>query len=142
MASSENLQGPGRGGADGEALSSVMEPVRGLLQVGRRFYAAPRGQARVRRATDVIALAASLLVLVGIVAAQPPKPLEVALLALRARLPRLADAGLGVPDRAARALDGDRAGRAAVLAPAEDHRRGAARRRARGGAGDGVQPRT
>ena len=80
MASTENLKGPDRGGSDGEALSSVMEPVRGLLHVGRRFYAAPRGQARVRRATDILVLAISLLVLIGIVAAQPPRPLEVALL--------------------------------------------------------------
>ncbi len=87
MASSENLQGPGRDGSDGEALSSVMEPVRGLLHVGRRFYAAPRGQARVRRATDIIALAVALLVLVGIVVAQPPKPLEVALLAFARDFP-------------------------------------------------------
>ena len=72
---------PAAASADGEAFS-VMEPVRGLIHVGRRFYAAPRGQARVRRATDIILLAASLLALVGVVAAQPPKPLEVAVLDL------------------------------------------------------------
>ena len=79
MASPENPNEPRRGGLDGEALS-VMEPVRGLLHVGRRFYAAPRGQARVRRATDIILLAGTLLALAGIIAAQPPRPLEVALL--------------------------------------------------------------
>ena len=49
---------------------------RGMLRVGRRFYAAPPGQPRVRRATDLIGLAGALLALVGVVAAQPPSRLE------------------------------------------------------------------
>jgi uncharacterized membrane protein YbhN (UPF0104 family) len=49
---------------------------RGLLRINRGFYAAPRDQPRVRRATDVIGLVAALLALAGIVAAQPPGPLE------------------------------------------------------------------
>jgi uncharacterized membrane protein YbhN (UPF0104 family) len=49
---------------------------RGLLRVSRRGYAAPPGQPRVRRATDVLGLAASLLALAGVIAAQPPGALE------------------------------------------------------------------
>ena len=49
---------------------------RGLLRINRGFYAAPRDQPRVRRATDIVGLVASLLALAGIVAAQPPGPLE------------------------------------------------------------------
>jgi uncharacterized membrane protein YbhN (UPF0104 family) len=49
---------------------------RGLLRVGRRYYAAPRGQPRVRRATDLLGLVASLIALAGVVAAQPPSSLE------------------------------------------------------------------
>jgi len=52
------------------------ERPRGLLHVSRGFYAAPPGQPRVRRATDVLGLAASLLALAGVVAAQPPSALE------------------------------------------------------------------
>ena len=49
---------------------------RGLLRINRGFYAAPRDQPRVRRATDMVGLVASLLALAGIVAAQPPGSLE------------------------------------------------------------------
>ena len=49
---------------------------RGLLRINRGFYAAPRDQPRVRRATDIVGLVASLLALAGIVAAQPPGSLE------------------------------------------------------------------
>lgn len=50
------------------------------LPVGRRFYAAPPGQVRVRRATDIVGLGAFALALAGIVAAQPAGPLELSLL--------------------------------------------------------------
>ena len=49
---------------------------RGLLGARRGFYAAPRDQPRVRRATDIAGLVASLLALAGVIAAQPPGPLE------------------------------------------------------------------
>ena len=50
------------------------------LPVGRRFYAAPPGQVRVRRATDIVGLGAFALALAGIVAAQPAGPFERSLL--------------------------------------------------------------
>ena len=53
---------------------------RGLLGGRGGFYAAPRDQPRVRRATDIVGLVASLLALAGVVAAQPPGPLERSLL--------------------------------------------------------------
>jgi glycosyltransferase 2 family protein len=52
----------------------------GLLGGRGGFYAAPRDQPRVRRATDIVGLVASLLALAGVVAAQPPGPLERSLL--------------------------------------------------------------
>ena len=64
------------GGVAADAMSSIQ----GVLRIRRRFYSAPAGQPRVRRATDVVGLAVSLLLLVGIVAAQPPGTLELALL--------------------------------------------------------------
>ncbi len=50
--------------------------LRGLLRGSRGFYAGPRDQPRVRRATDVAGLVAALLALAGVVAAQPPGSLE------------------------------------------------------------------
>ena len=62
-------------------MASLPEQVRsagprGLLRINRGFYAGPRDQPRVRRATDIVGLVASLLALAGIVAAQPPGSLE------------------------------------------------------------------
>jgi glycosyltransferase 2 family protein len=64
---------------------------RGLLRIRRGFYAAPPGQARVRRATDVLLLAAALLALVGVVASQPPTPLERSFLRFLETLPTWLD---------------------------------------------------
>ena len=50
--------------------------LRGLLRGSRGFYAGPRDQPRVRRATDVAGLVAAVLALAGVVAAQPPGSLE------------------------------------------------------------------
>lgn len=57
------------------------------MVAGRRFYASPPGQQRVRRATDVLALAASLLGAAGLIAAQPPGPFEHALVRFLASVP-------------------------------------------------------
>jgi uncharacterized protein (TIRG00374 family) len=57
------------------------------MVAGRRFYASPPGQQRVRRATDVLALAASLLGAAGLIAAQPPGPFEHALVRFLASIP-------------------------------------------------------
>jgi uncharacterized membrane protein YbhN (UPF0104 family) len=62
-------------------MASLPEQVRsagprGLLRINRGFYAGPPDQPRVRRATDILGLVASLLALAGIVAAQPPGSLE------------------------------------------------------------------
>src|SRR4029077_20412024 len=50
--------------------------LRGLLRGSRGFYAGPRDQPRVRRATDVVGLVASLLALAGVVAAAPPGSIQ------------------------------------------------------------------
>ena len=58
-----------------------------VWQAGRPLYAAPAGQVRVRRATDIVVLASCLIALAGLVAAQPPGPFEQSLLALLETFP-------------------------------------------------------
>jgi hypothetical protein len=53
----------------------------------RGFYSSPPGAARVRRATDVLLLAAALLGAFVLITAQPPTPLERALLRFLAVFP-------------------------------------------------------
>ena len=57
------------------------------MVAGRRFYASAPGQPRVRRATDVLLLAGSVLGVVGLIAAQPPGPFERALARFLAAFP-------------------------------------------------------
>jgi uncharacterized membrane protein YbhN (UPF0104 family) len=57
------------------------------LREGPRFYAAPAGQVRVRRATDIVVLTSCLIALAGLVAAQPPGPFEQSLLAFLETFP-------------------------------------------------------
>jgi glycosyltransferase 2 family protein len=54
----------------------VPASARGALRINRGFYASDRAQPRVRRASDVVLLAAALLALVGLVVSQPPGELE------------------------------------------------------------------
>src|SRR4051794_2548057 len=63
-----------------EEMSEEWAPARALRARGK-FYAAPPGQIRVRRATDVVGLAASLLTLTAVIAAQPTGQFERSLLA-------------------------------------------------------------
>ena len=58
-----------------------------VWRAGPRFYAAPAGQVRVRRATDIVVLASCLIALAGLVAAQPPGPFERSLLAFLETFP-------------------------------------------------------
>jgi hypothetical protein len=58
-----------------------------LLRHGLRFFAAPQGQPRARRGTDVLLLVPSLLGLAGVVAAYPPGRFESSLARFLAAIP-------------------------------------------------------
>jgi glycosyltransferase 2 family protein len=58
-----------------------------LLRHGLRFFAAPNGQPRARRGTDVLLLVPSLLGLAGVIAAYPPGPFEFSLARFLAAIP-------------------------------------------------------
>lgn len=55
--------------------------------MGLRIFSSPRNGLRFRRATDVLLLVASLVVLAGLVLAYPPGPLERSLVTLLASIP-------------------------------------------------------
>lgn len=58
-----------------------------VIRAGVRPFAAPKGQPRTRRATDVVVLVPALLALAYLVAVYPPSALELSLIRLLAALP-------------------------------------------------------
>ena len=69
-------------------LDRGVETVTEVVRLGTSPFAAPRDQPRVRRATDVVVLVSSLLVLAYLVAVYPPSALELALIRAVDAFPR------------------------------------------------------
>ena len=69
-------------------LDRGVETVTEVIRLGTSPFAAPRDQPRVRRATDVVVLVSSLLVLAYLVAVYPPSALELALIRAADAFPR------------------------------------------------------
>jgi undecaprenyl-diphosphatase len=62
-----------------------------VIRLGIRPFAAPRGQPRTRRATDVVALVPAVIVLAYLVAVYPPSALELSLVRAAEAFPRWLD---------------------------------------------------
>lgn len=81
--------------AERGAIDRGVDAVTDVIRLGIRPFAAPPGQPRTRRATDLVVLVPSLLALAILVAAYPPSALEQALIRLLAALPHWLDPAWG-----------------------------------------------
>jgi uncharacterized membrane protein YbhN (UPF0104 family) len=76
-----------RGEGSARAFDRGVEVVADVIELGLRPFAAPAGERRVRRATDVVIVVPAFLALALLVAAYPPSALELALIRLLAAVP-------------------------------------------------------
>ncbi len=81
------MSSPDSASARGSGFDRGVEVVADVLELGLRPFAAPAASPRVRRATDLVVVVPTLLVLAYLVAIYPPSRLELSLVRLLAALP-------------------------------------------------------